>query len=75
MGVVAQNQDAVFGKITCREPVVVDSSGELRCSINNYFKHGGNVRVFGKGEGEAVMGINQYGNGAFTSYHKNGYRQ
>ena len=38
-------------------------------------EHGGRVEVKGKGEGAAVMGINDYGNGAVSTWDKNGYRQ
>lgn len=40
-------------------------------------KHGGSVRVSGKGEGkgQAIMGINEYGNGVVSTIDKNGYRQ
>ena len=38
-------------------------------------EHGGYVQVKAKGKGAAVMGINEYGNGAVSSWDKNGYRQ
>ena len=38
-------------------------------------EHGGLVEVRGGGEGQAVMGINEYGNGAVSTWDKNGYRQ
>ncbi len=38
-------------------------------------EHGGLVYVKGKGEGMAVMSINEYGNGAVSTWDKNGYRQ
>ena len=38
-------------------------------------EHGGRVRVSGKSEGQAVMAINEYGNGAVSTWDKNGYRQ
>ena len=38
-------------------------------------EHGGLVLVEGKGEGKAVIGINEYGNGAVSTWDKNGYRQ
>ena len=39
-------------------------------------KHGGRVGVFGKGNDKtcAVMGVNEYGNGAVSTWDKNGYR-
>lgn len=38
-------------------------------------KHGGRVEVSGKGKGAAVMAINENGNGAVSTWDKNGYRQ
>ena len=38
-------------------------------------EHGGRVQVKGKGEGKAVIGINEYGNGAVSTWDKNEYRQ
>ena len=74
VGVVAQNQDVVFGKITCTEIEVIDSLGERRCFIFSGTE-GGTVLVSGKGEGKAVMGINEYGNGAISAWDKNGNRR
>lgn len=45
---------------------------QVRLYIN---KHGGCVRLSGKSEGKAFMGINEYGNGAVSTWDKNGYRQ
>lgn len=36
---------------------------------------GGRVSVAGKGEGMAVMGIDEFGNGAVSTFDKYGYRQ
>ena len=39
-------------------------------------EHGGRVDVFNKqGENRAVMSVNEYGNGAVSTWDKNGYRQ
>ncbi len=38
-------------------------------------EHGGHVQVNGKGDGKAVMGLNEFGNGAVSTWDKNGYRQ
>lgn len=39
-------------------------------------EHGGRVDVFNnQGKNRAVMSVNEYGNGAFSSWDKNGYRQ
>ena len=51
-----------------------DKAGKLRASLS-ITEHGGRVQVHGKGEGAAVMGINEYGNGAVSTWDKNGYRQ
>ena len=41
-----------------------------------YTEHGGRVDVFNKqGENRAVMSVNEYGNGAISTWDKNGYRQ
>ena len=65
MGVVAQNQDAVFGKITCTEIAVVDSSGERRCFIFSD-EDGEIVLVFGK-EGRAGLITDEHGGGVAVS--------
>ncbi len=36
-------------------------------------EYGGRVRVTGKGT--AIIGINEYGDGAVSTWDKNGYRQ
>ena len=39
-------------------------------------EYGGRVDVFNKrGENRAVMSVNKYGNGAVSTWDKNGYRQ
>ena len=38
-------------------------------------EHGGHVEVHGKGKGAAVIGINEYGDGAVSTWDKSGYRQ
>ena len=47
--------------------------GKPRAGFGVY-EHGGHVEVRGKGEGAAVMSINEYGNGAVSTWDKNGYR-
>lgn len=39
-------------------------------------EHGGNVAVFGKGskQARATMVVNEYGNGAVSTWNKTGYR-
>ena len=51
-----------------------DKAGKLRASLS-ITEHGGHVQVKGKGEGAAVMSINEYGNGGVSTWDKNGYRQ
>ena len=56
-------QVAVFGN---------DHASEAVLKIDH---HGGVLRTYGRTQGSAAMGINQYGNGAVTTWDKNGYRQ
>ena len=58
-------------------PYVRINSGkdDDRVVIMSTDKHGGIVFVGGKGEGKAVLGINEYGNGIMNTWDKNGYRQ
>ena len=39
-------------------------------------EHGGNVYVYGKGDdtSRVAMDVNEYGNGAVSTWDKNGYR-
>ena len=48
-------------------------SGSVEILANDY---GGKVSVFGKGSNgsRAIMGVNEYGNGAVSTWDKNGYR-
>ena len=48
----------------------VDQRTQLRLGIN---EHGGYVYVEGKSKGSAIMGIAKDGNGAMSTYDKNGY--
>ena len=48
---------------------------KLRSMLGNNDEHGGVVGVKGKGEGKAVMGINEDGNGDVSTWDKDGYRQ
>ena len=54
---------AAFGK---------DGKSWVRRSVS--LNMGGVSHVEGKGEGKAGMGINEYGNGAVSTWDKNGYR-
>ena len=38
-------------------------------------EHGGYVAIKGRSKGSAIMGINKKGNGAMSTYDKNGYIQ
>lgn len=64
-----------FGEVTCTEPVVLRPDGmpAVRLSVDN---DGGRVGVFGKGNNgvRVGIGVNEYGNGAVTTWGKNGYR-
>ena len=53
---------------------IYGKGGESQASLG-INEHGGYVQVKAKGKGAAVMGINEYGNGAVSSWDKNGYRQ
>ena len=53
---------------------VVGKDGESQALLN-IIENGGHVGVFGKDEGKAIMGIDQYGNGAVYTWDKNGNRQ
>ena len=55
---------------------VDDSDGKTNVGIDAT-EHGGRVVVFGKGDskGQANMSVNEYGNGAVSTWDKNGYRQ
>ena len=37
-------------------------------------EHGGKVFAYGKGESQVAIAINEYGNGAVSTWDKNGYR-
>ena len=54
-----------------------DDMRSVRASVQlDVNEHGGRVWVFGKGSNEArvVIGVNEYGNGAVSTWDKNGYR-
>ena len=54
---------------------VSDKAGVKAASMSTT-EHGGRVDVFNKqGENRAVMSVNEYGNGAVSTWDKNGYRQ
>lgn len=50
----------------------VDKNSQVGLGID---EHGGRVEVLGKGDGKVVMSINEYGNGAVSTYDNNGYLQ
>ena len=66
---LGQNDEKNGGLITVR-----GANGFAQISID---EHGGVMSVFGKGsdKSRAVMGVNEYGNGAVSTWDKNGYRQ
>ena len=51
-----------------------DSLGKIGARLG-VTEHGGHVQVTDKGKGKATMGINEYGNGAISTWDKNGNRQ
>lgn len=55
--------------------VQVRSKGEKAKGKLCVDEYGGRVSVSGNGKGQAGMGINEYGNGAVSTWDKNGYRQ
>ena len=56
--------------------VQVRSTDSERFAQMHINKHGGSVSVFGKGSdsSRAIMTVNEYGNGAVSTWDKNGYR-
>ena len=50
------------------------TDGKSRASLG-IVEDGGVVQVKGEGEGESVMGINEYGDGMVSTWDKNGYLQ
>ena len=53
-------------------PKYIGFDGRASMQIN---AHGGLLRLEGKSDGKVTIGINEYGNGAISTYDKNGYRQ
>ena len=51
---------------------ISSKNGSAYMKIGEY---GGRVGILGKGKGEAVMAVNEYGNGAVSTWDKHGYRQ
>ena len=49
-----------------------DGKSQAQLIIND---DGGQFVASGKGKGEAVIGINHFGNGFVSTWDKNGYRQ
>lgn len=49
-----------------------DNNQLLKVGID---EHGGFVQTSGRSKGYAIMGVNEKGNGAMSTYDKNGYRQ
>lgn len=59
------------GDVLLREGDAVDNK-QVRINIDS---HGGYVSTHGRSKGYAIMGIDEKGNGAVSTYDKNGYRQ
>lgn len=76
--VIAGGDGGSVGFIVSEQGGVVIADGEgghAELGVNQY---GGRVGVFGKGSSDttrAVIGVNEYGNGAVSTWDKNGYRQ
>ena len=53
---------------------VLGANGAAEISLDKY---GGKVALTGRGDskGKVIMGVNEYGNGAVSTWDKNGYRQ
>ena len=53
---------------------VMSKDGSVAMNVN---EHGGRVEIFGKGDGtsRAIMGVNEYGDGAVSAWDKNWYRK
>ena len=64
------NVDEHGGRVSVR-----DKDGKSRAIVYVH-EHGGSVSVHGKGSSEsrAIIGVNKYGNGAISTWDKNGYR-
>ena len=60
-----------FDTIQCRRLEVVDAAGKPMVILATN-EDGGAVQVNGKGEGKAVMSINEDGDGAVSTWDKNG---
>lgn len=56
--------------------VYVRDKDDKNCAQIGVTEHGGRIEVLGKGNGksQASMGVNEYGNGAVSTWDKNGYR-
>ena len=66
----------VNGKTTIySDAVVLDDAERYERVKIGIDKHGGYVTTKGRSKGYAIMGINEKGNGAMSTYDKNGYRQ
>ena len=63
-----------FGEIECTKLTAVDAAGAQALELRAV-EHGRHVVARGKGEGMAMMSITEYGNGAVSTWDKNGHRQ
>ena len=64
---------SILGGESSRYIRVKGENGSVTMDVD---EHGGRVAVFGKGsdESRAIMGVDEYGNGAVSTWDKNGYR-
>ena len=67
---IEAQSNGVFDKITCREIEVISKDGETTILVGD-----GDIGFFHKDGGKAFMGVNEYGNGAVSTWDKNGYCQ
>ena len=71
---IAQRDD-VFGEIQCRMLTVLNKQGKPAVALAST-EYGGRVDVFNnQGKNRATMQVNEYGNGAVSTWDRNGYRQ
>ena len=78
---LVSNEDGNTVTVYNKTPKVVREGEILNYVPHNavrlgYTEYGGRVDIFNKqGENRAVMSVNEYGNGAVSTWDKNGYRQ
>ena len=73
--VIDEGENGGIARVSVRDIYALGKDGGM--AGRQIRKHGGRVYVQGNGssKGQAVMGVNEYGNGAVSTWDKNGYRQ